>query len=62
MTSVDKANVLETSRLWRETVTRVAADYPDVTLKHMYVDACAMRLAIAPTEFDVVLDVTPARS
>ena len=47
--------MLETSRLWRETVTRVAADYPDVTLKHMYVDACAMRLAIAPTEFDVVL-------
>jgi 3-isopropylmalate dehydrogenase len=55
VTSVDKANVLETSRLWRETVTRIGADYPDVTLKHMYVDACAMRLALAPTEFDVVL-------
>ncbi len=55
VTSVDKANVLETSRLWRETVIRVGADYPDVTLKHMYVDACAMRLAIAPTEFDVIL-------
>jgi 3-isopropylmalate dehydrogenase len=53
--SVDKANVLETSRLWRETVTRVGRDYPDVALRHMYVDACAMRLATAPTEFDVVL-------
>lgn len=53
--SVDKANVLETSRLWRETVTRIARDYPDVTLRHMYVDAFAMRLATAPTEFDVVL-------
>jgi 3-isopropylmalate dehydrogenase len=55
VTSVDKANVLEVSRLWRETVTRVGRDYPDVTLKHMYVDAFAMRLATAPTEFDVVL-------
>ena len=55
VTSVDKANVLEVSRLWRETVTRVGHDYPDVTLKHMYVDAFAMRLATAPTEFDVVL-------
>jgi 3-isopropylmalate dehydrogenase len=53
--SVDKANVLETSRLWRETVTRVGRDYPDVQLRHMYVDACAMRLATSPTEFDVVL-------
>ncbi len=55
VTSVDKANVLETSRLWREVVTRIALDYPDVTLKHMYVDSCAMRLATAPTEFDVLL-------
>ena len=55
VTSVDKANVLEVSRLWRQTVTDVAADYPDVTLDHMYVDACAMRLAVAPASFDVVL-------
>ncbi len=55
VTSVDKANVLEVSRLWRETVTRVGLDYPDVTLKHMYVDSFAMRLATAPTEFDVVV-------
>jgi 3-isopropylmalate dehydrogenase len=55
VTSVDKANVLETSRLWRQTVTRVAADYPDIALKHMYVDAFAMRLAMAPTDFDVVV-------
>ena len=55
MTSVDKANVLETSRLWRATVTEVARDYPDVRLAHMYVDACAMRLAIEPHHFDVIL-------
>jgi 3-isopropylmalate dehydrogenase len=55
VTSVDKANVLEVSRLWRDTVTRVGREYPDVTLKHMYVDAFAMRLATAPTEFDVVV-------
>ena len=55
VTSVDKANVLETSRLWREVVTRVGQQYPDVTLRHMYVDSFAMRLATAPTEFDVVL-------
>ncbi|HUU34559.1 MAG TPA: 3-isopropylmalate dehydrogenase, partial [Vicinamibacterales bacterium] len=55
VTSVDKANVLEVSRLWRETVTRVGHDYADVTLKHMYVDSFAMRLATAPTEFDVVV-------
>jgi 3-isopropylmalate dehydrogenase len=55
LTSVDKANVLETSRLWRTTVTDVARDYPDVTLEHMYVDACAMRLAVDPTHFDVIL-------
>ena len=55
VTSVDKANVLEVSRLWREVVTEVAAAYPDVTLEHMYVDACAMKLALAPSSFDVVL-------
>ena len=55
VTSVDKANVLEVSRLWREVVTEVAADYPDVTLEHMYVDACAMKLALAPASFDVLL-------
>ena len=55
VTSVDKANVLEVSRLWRETVTVVARDYPGVALDHMYVDACAMRLALAPASFDVIL-------
>ena len=55
VTSVDKANVLETSQLWRETVTRIAADYPDVTLNHLYVDACAMHLITNPRLFDVVL-------
>lgn len=55
VTSVDKANVLETSQLWRETVTRVASDYPDVTLDHLYVDACAMHLMMNPRRFDVVL-------
>jgi 3-isopropylmalate dehydrogenase len=55
VTSVDKANVLEVSRLWREAVTAVARDYPDVKLDHMYVDACAMKLALAPTTFDVLL-------
>ncbi len=55
VTSVDKANVLETSQLWRETVTRVAGDYPDVTLEHVYVDACAMHLVKNPRRFDVVL-------
>ena len=55
VTSVDKANVLETSQLWRSVVTRVGADYPDVTLQHMYVDACAMILITAPARFDVVL-------
>ncbi len=55
VTSVDKANVLETSRLWRDTVIDVASAYPDVRLEHMFVDACAMRLAFEPTHFDVVL-------
>jgi 3-isopropylmalate dehydrogenase len=55
VTSVDKANVLETSRLWRQVVTEVGADYPDVRLEHMYVDACAMKIALAPATFDVIL-------
>jgi 3-isopropylmalate dehydrogenase len=55
VTSVDKANVLETSQLWRATVKEIAAEYPDVRLEHMYVDACAMRLAFEPTHFDVIL-------
>jgi 3-isopropylmalate dehydrogenase len=53
--SVDKANVLETSQLWRETVTRVARDYQSVTLEHLYVDACAMHLMMNPRRFDVIL-------
>ncbi|MGE0460751.1 MAG: 3-isopropylmalate dehydrogenase [Vicinamibacterales bacterium] len=53
--SVDKANVLETSRLWRTVVTEVARDYPDVALEHVYIDTCAMRLATAPASFDVIL-------
>ncbi|HEY7058626.1 MAG TPA: 3-isopropylmalate dehydrogenase [Vicinamibacterales bacterium] len=55
VTSVDKANVLETSRLWRNVVSRVAADYPDVRLNHMYVDSCAMRVTLAPASFDVIV-------
>lgn len=55
VTSVDKANVLETSRLWRETVKDVAKDYPDVELTHMYVDNCAMQLVKNPSQFDIVL-------
>lgn len=55
VTSVDKANVLETSRLWRETVTRVAKDYPDVELNHFYVDNAAMQLVRDPKQLDVVL-------
>jgi 3-isopropylmalate dehydrogenase len=55
LTSVDKANVLETSRLWREVVTEVAKEYPDVTLDHMLVDTCAMKLAYAPSSFDVIV-------
>jgi 3-isopropylmalate dehydrogenase len=53
--SVDKANVLECSRLWREVVTRCAKDYPGVNLSHMYVDSAAMSLVQRPREFDVVL-------
>jgi len=55
VTSVDKANVLEVSRLWRQVVTGVARDYPDITLEHMLVDTCAMKLTYAPSSFDVVL-------
>jgi len=53
--SVDKSNVLECSRLWREVVTRIARDFPDVQLSHMYVDAAAMTLVLKPAEFDVIL-------
>jgi 3-isopropylmalate dehydrogenase len=55
VTSVDKANVLATSRLWRETVTRVARDYPEIALDHMYVDNAAMQLLLKPAQFDVIL-------
>jgi 3-isopropylmalate dehydrogenase len=53
--SVDKANVLECSRLWREVVTRVGRDFSDVQLSHMYVDSAAMSLVLKPAEFDVIL-------
>lgn len=55
VTSVDKANVLESSKLWREVVIRVATDYPDVTLEHQYVDSCAMALVSRPASFDVMV-------
>ena len=55
VTSVDKANVLETSRLWRSTVNRVAADYPDVKLEHQLVDSMAMLLLARPASYDVVV-------
>src|SRR5262249_48590672 len=55
VTSVDKANVLETSQLWRRTVTRIGQEYPNVKLEHMYVDSCAMHLITNPARFDVVL-------
>lgn len=55
VTSVDKANVLDTSRLWRAVVDEVAKDYPDVTVKHMLVDNCAMQLVMNPGQFDVIL-------
>ena len=55
VTSVDKANVLDSSRLWREVVNAVAKDYPDVTLEHMLVDNCAMQLVKDPAQFDVIL-------
>mgnify|MGYP002551276673 FL=1 len=53
--SVDKANVLESSRLWRSTVQKVAEDYPEVELEHMYVDNASMQLVRAPAQFDVIL-------
>ena len=53
--SVDKANVLETSQLWREVVTAAARDFPDVELSHMYVDNCAMQLVKNPRQFDVIV-------
>jgi 3-isopropylmalate dehydrogenase len=55
LTSVDKANVLETSQFWKEIVTQVHQEYPDVTLDHMYVDNAAMQLIRAPKKFDVIV-------
>lgn len=55
VTSVDKANVLEATELWRKVVSRVHAEYPDVDLEHMYVDNCAMQLIRNPKQFDVIL-------
>ncbi|MGI5978235.1 MAG: 3-isopropylmalate dehydrogenase [Oscillospiraceae bacterium] len=53
--SVDKANVLDSSKLWRKTLCRVAEEYPDVTLSHMYVDNCAMQIVKDPSQFDVIV-------
>jgi len=55
VTSVDKANVLATSRLWRRTAAKVAEGYPEVEMKNLYVDNCAMQLAINPGQFDVIV-------
>ncbi|HEV2717321.1 MAG TPA: isocitrate/isopropylmalate family dehydrogenase, partial [Terriglobales bacterium] len=55
VTSVDKANVLDCSRLWRDVVTRVAQQYPEIKLSHMYVDSAAMALVAHPADFDVLL-------
>ena len=55
LTSVDKANVLDSSRLWREVVNRVGSEFQDVQLSHMYVDSAAMALVSRPTQFDVIL-------
>src|SRR2546425_738563 len=55
VTSVDKANVLSTSRLWRRTADRIARDYPDVALEHLLVDTCAMQFIRQPASFDVIV-------
>lgn len=55
VTSVDKANVLATSALWRQTVTRVAKNFPEVTIEHLYVDNAAMQIMLRPKQFDVIL-------
>lgn len=55
LASVDKANVLATSALWRKTVSRLAAEYPDVTLEHLYVDNAAMQIVLRPEQFDVIV-------
>jgi len=55
LTSVDKANVLASSRLWRATVNKVAEEFPDINLQHLYVDNCAMQLVLAPRQFDVLV-------
>lgn len=55
LTSVDKANVLETSRLWRQITTEIAQSYPDVSVEHQLVDSCAMRLVTNPASFDVIV-------
>ena len=55
VTSIDKANVLQSSVMWREIVSEIAADYPDITLSHMYIDNAAMQLIKYPSQFDVLL-------
>lgn len=55
LTSVDKENVLSSSKLWRQVVNEVAADYPDVEVNHLLVDACAMHLIVNPSQFDVIV-------
>jgi 3-isopropylmalate dehydrogenase len=55
LTSVDKANVLEVMALWRDVMTELGREYPDVTLEHLYVDNCAMQLILRPTDFDVLV-------